>query len=116
MSDPPIHAPRIEEPSNEQKLIISDVLRGFNVQINATAGAGKTTTLLMVARALANRAITSSTRVPSVLILTYNKALQLGIAERIAASTTPLRAQAYTYHACGGRAYQKLIRCDFAFV
>ncbi len=50
--------------SDEQALIVSTVKDGFNVSVNAVAGAGKTTTILFIAKMM---------RPKKVLVITYNR-------------------------------------------
>jgi thymidine kinase len=59
--------------SDEQQIIIDNFKLGFNIQIEAVAGSGKSTTLLLCSKETKD----------NCLILTYSKRLQLDIEEKI---------------------------------
>jgi len=61
--------------SDEQQNIITHVENGKNVQVDACAGSGKSTTILSAAKALPNK---------SFLLITYNKSLRKEIKEKVA--------------------------------
>lgn len=91
-------------PSDEQNEIILNFKAGYNLKIEAVAGAGKTTSLLYLARIVTNDFNCKS------LILTYNKGLQLEIQNRI--DSCGLNCQAYTYHGYASKIYRKSINND----
>jgi len=62
------------EPSNEQKNIIESLVMGKNVVVNAVAGSGKSTTVLLIADAFTDK---------QILQLTYNSQLRIEMKERI---------------------------------
>ena len=64
-------------PSDEQQEVISYFTQGYNLMIEAVAGAGKTTTLLMLA-SIAHQNFKVKT-----LILTYNRNLKDEITQKI---------------------------------
>jgi hypothetical protein len=60
--------------SDEQQNIITHVENGKNVQVDACAGSGKSTTILSAAKALPHK---------SFLLITYNKSLRKEIKEKV---------------------------------
>jgi len=88
--------------SQEQSHIVSEFVKGRHIVTNAVAGAGKTTTL---------QACAASRPDARCLLLTYNKRLQLEVAER----TRGTNVQVSTYHAAAGRAYETVLRNDRLF-
>src|SRR5436853_870665 len=86
-------------PSDEQQEIIINFLKGYNIKIEAVAGAGKTTTLLLLADQ-AKRKFNSTT-----LILTYNRDLKDEIAQRIIQANLQHYCQVYTYHGYASKIY-----------
>jgi hypothetical protein len=60
--------------SDEQQNIITNVENGKNVQVDACAGSGKSTTILSTAKALPDK---------SFLLITYNKSLRKEIQEKV---------------------------------
>lgn len=91
--------------SDEQELVVAEFAKGNNIVVNAVAGAGKTTTLLACANSDPDK---------ECLLLTYNKRLQLEVADR-AAKCANKHVTVSTYHAAAGRAYRTLIRTDRDF-
>lgn len=91
--------------SDEQANVVAEFTKGNNIVVNAVAGAGKTTTLLACANSDPGK---------DCLLLTYNKRLQLEVADR-AAKCANKHVTVSTYHAAAGRAYQTLIRTDRDF-
>ena len=79
-------------PSDEQNEIISIYSSGFNLKVNAVAGAGKTTTLLL----LANEAKIKYQ--VKTLILTYNRELKDEISQRIQEVGLKGWCWVYTFH------------------
>ena len=90
--------------SGEQKHLVREFLDGKHVLARAVAGAGKTTVLLECGKAKPNLRF---------LLLTYNKRLQLEVAERAKASAP--NVQVSTYHSAAGKAYDTLIKTDREF-
>lgn len=88
-------------PSAEQAAVLAAAARGDNVLCRAVAGAGKTTTLLLLAAQAPAR---------SFLLLTYNKRLQLEVARRAGPNV-----EVRTYHSAAGRAYGAVVRNDADF-
>ena len=83
-------------PSEEQLLIINNVLAGNNVKVSAVAGSGKTTAMLMICNALLKS--------KNVLALTYNSRLKDEMRNKI--EQLNLRnAEAHSYHAFFVRYY-----------
>ena len=91
-------------PSDEQNEIIMNFKAGYNLKIEAVAGAGKTTTLLYLAKITAEQFGCKS------LILTYNKSLQLEIQNMI--DSYKLNCVCYTYHGYASKIYRKCINND----
>ena len=81
----------------EQRAVVEAVGCGEDVVVQACAGSGKTTTI---------RAIVSKARAP-VLILTFNKQLQLEMQELVRAPHEVL-----TFHAAAGRFFGETVRDD----
>ncbi len=86
----------LPQPSAEQQLILSSVLDGHNIKVSAVAGSGKTTTMLLICKALADS--------KRVLALTYNARLKDEMRAKI--DKLGLRnAEAHSYHAFFVRYY-----------
>ena len=64
----------MNKPSEEQQLIIDYVKQGFNIQVQAVAGSGKSTTVLSLAKQCYDK---------QILQLTYNSSLRLEIKEKV---------------------------------
>jgi nucleoside-triphosphatase THEP1 len=93
------------KPSEEQMKIIDAVKDGFNVQVDAVAGSGKTTTVLSLAHHLNEKRI---------MQVTYNSELKLEVREKQLKYMSEFDMQLgnlsiYTYHALGYKYY-----CDEA--
>lgn len=88
-------------PGDEQWYVVNMIRCGFNVECIAVAGAGKTTTLRMCAAGTTE----------NVLLLTFNKRLQLDVAR-----TAPPNMKAQTYHGATGTAYGCVARDNEAIV
>jgi hypothetical protein len=83
-------------PSLEQQAIIDACLSGHNIKVSAVAGSGKTTTMLMICKALSDS--------KNVLALTYNARLKDEM--RVKIETLRLtNAEAHSYHAFFVRYY-----------
>lgn len=82
-------------PSDEQSAIIEHIRSGKNVLVDAVAGAGKSSTVLFVAREFPARRI---------LQLTYNASLRLELKEKIAAAGIT-NLDVHTFHSLGVRYY-----------
>ena len=91
-------------PSDEQNEIILNFKAGYNLKIEAVAGAGKTTSILLLARIAAQDFGCKS------LILTYNKGLQLEIQNMI--DSYKINCLCYTYHGYASKIYKKCINND----
>lgn len=86
----------LPQPSAEQQLILSSVLDGHNIKVSAVAGSGKTTTMLLICKTLADS--------KRVLALTYNARLK----DEMRAKIDKLglhNAEAHSYHAFFVRYY-----------
>ncbi len=92
----------LPRPSREQQIIINKYRTGNNLSIQAVAGAGKTTTLLMLARANSAQ---------NILIITYSKRLQIETEARAKEFTN---VTVKTIHAAAGHAYGITIKDDKA--
>lgn len=102
-------------PSAEQTAVLDASVAGRNILCRAVAGAGKTTTLLLLAARSPGR---------RHLLLTYNKRLQLEVCER---AQRAIRARVElghppgcpvdvrTYHSAAGGAYETVVRNDEDF-
>lgn len=88
-------------PSDEQKKVVDTFATGSNIKLEAVAGAGKSTTLLLCAAATVQRCV----------ILTYNKRLQLDIKARIVASQLR-NVEIRTYHSAASYVYERNIHND----
>jgi hypothetical protein len=93
------------KPSEEQMKIIDAVKSGFNVQVDAVAGSGKTTTVLSLAHHINEKRI---------MQVTYNSELKLEVREKQLKYMSEFDMQLenlsiYTYHALGYKYY-----CDEA--
>jgi len=60
--------------SDEQQNIITHIKDGKNVQVDACAGSGKSTTILSAAKAMPEK---------TFLLITYNKSLRKEIKEKV---------------------------------
>lgn len=89
-------------PSEEQRLILAKYKSNHNICIRAVAGAGKTTTLLLLARDNPHQRI---------LILSYNRALQEDTNAKIK-SLQMNNVEASTIHSAAGKFYGKNIYND----
>jgi len=91
-------------PGPEQRLIIDAVAGGRHVMVDAVPGAGKTTTVLCMAREMPGTALT---------VVTYNKAIKLEMRAR--AATVGLRnLDIHTYHSLARKYYDKKCADDGA--
>ncbi len=75
-------------PSDEQSHIVTTLLSGSNVLVNAVAGSGKTTTICWIARACPEA---------NILLLTYNRKLKYETKQRLKAWKIK-SVQTHTYH------------------
>jgi hypothetical protein len=91
----------LPKPSDEQEEILINFKAGYNIKIEAVAGSGKTTTLLLLAKATNKK----------VLILTYNKDLRDEINQKLKKFGIH-HCQVYTYHAYACKIYQTTINTD----
>lgn len=64
----------MNKPSSEQQIIIDYVKQGYNIQVQAVAGSGKSTTVLSIAKQCPDK---------QILQLTYNSSLRLEIKEKV---------------------------------
>ena len=89
--------------SEEQDAIVRAVLRGRDVYTDAIAGAGKTTTVLELARRAALRG-------KRVILLTYNRGICDAVKERIERMGIT-NVKAHTYHSAAGHFYGRDNAC-----
>lgn len=94
------------EPSAEQIEIRRQYQLGNNVKILAHAGSGKSSTFLLIAK---------SDPTKRFLLLTYNKKLQLEMANE-ALRQGIFNIEIRTYHSACGRAYGQLLSDDVKFI
>lgn len=94
------------EPSAEQIEIRRQYQLGNNVKILAHAGSGKSSTFLLIAKSDPTRRF---------LLLTYNKKLQLEMANE-ALRQGIFNIEIRTYHSACGRAYGQLLSDDVKFI
>lgn len=95
-------------PSEEQMNIINTAKEGYNIQVDAVAGSGKTTTVLSLAHFLNEK---------EILQVTYNSELRLEVrtkqAKYIKEHEMKLeKLSIYTYHALGVKYYTDLAKKD----
>lgn len=82
------------KPSEEQTLIINSIKKN-NVVVNSVAGAGKTTTLIFIAKDNPNK---------KILQITYNKQLKLEVREKIKKYNIE-NVEIHTYHSLAVKYY-----------
>lgn len=87
-------------PTLEQSIIIEKVKKGNNLIVEAVAGSGKTTTLLMVANELQDK---------NICLLTYSRALK----DEILTKTIPNNLSVYTFHSFASYIYKTNIYNDY---
>jgi hypothetical protein len=87
-------------PTKEQIDIIEKVKEGKNIKIEAVAGSGKTTTLLMVANELEDK---------NICLLTYSRALK----DEILKKPIPRNLSVYTFHSFASYIYEENIHNDY---
>jgi hypothetical protein len=106
---------RVPLPSEEQKLIIDDVINHRNVVGIACPGSGKTTLAMQIAALLPPER--------KVLLLTYNRALADNTSNRVQKlhrdmkedGKTPVKFGVYTYHGLLSSLSNKVINDDVSF-
>ncbi len=81
--------------SDEQQYIITQVENGKNVQVDACAGSGKSTTILSAAKAMPHK---------TFLLITYNKSLRKEIKEKVAELDLK-NITVHTYHSLAVAVY-----------
>lgn len=96
----------LPSPSEEQQEIINSVVRGYNVKVDAVAGAGKSTTLLLTSMEIM-KVFNNWT-----LILTYNRKLKDELAERVKKTDLDKHLAVYTYHGYASKLYGRTINND----
>jgi len=88
--------------SDEQQNIITHVENGKNVQVDACAGSGKSTTILSAAKALPHK---------SFLLITYNKSLRKEIKEKVVELDLK-NITVHTYHSLAVAVYNEDAHVD----
>ena len=81
--------------SDEQQIIVDNLLLGYNIIVDAVAGSGKTTTILWYS-------LKSSTK---ILVLTYNKRLKLETRSKVSELKLQNRVEVHSYHSMGVKYY-----------
>jgi hypothetical protein len=85
----------MNELSEEQQIILNNVLEGHNVIVDSCAGTGKTTLILSVAKALSTL---------SILQMTYNSMLRFEVKDRVSKSGIK-NMKVHTFHSLAVRYY-----------
>jgi len=93
-------------PSDEQEQVIENVLQGKNIIVDSVAGAGKTSTILLLANAIPNK---------NILILTYNKRLKFETKFKIN-SYGIKNAFVYSYHSFCNNIYSSDCINDYGII
>jgi thymidine kinase len=96
----------LPNPSAEQVEILLAFRQGYNCKIDALAGAGKSTSLLLIA----SEAKTMFGA--RILIITYNKDLKNELSGKIRSLGLDTHCEAYTYHGYASRIYKRSIHND----
>ena len=89
----------IQTASFEQNLIITNLKNNKNVIVDSIAGAGKTTTSLLIAKNLHNK---------KILLLTYNAALKVETREKITKDKLLTNITAHSFHSFAVKHYNPL--------
>ena len=85
----------MQEPSEEQQIIINYVKEGYNILVRAVAGSGKSTTVLSLAKQLTEK---------NILQLAYNSSLRIDIKEKV--SVLQLQnIKVHTFHSLAVKYY-----------
>jgi len=102
-------------PSSEQQAVIDAIKAGYSVQVNAVAGAGKTTTVMNVADQLPDM---------TILMFTYNHDLKEDVAVKIQRLQKTRQVSVWTFHgfaykyystdACKDDGVDRVVRENFA--
>lgn len=92
------------QPSREQCVVLHHYERMRNIHIEAVAGAGKSTTLLLCAQSNPHK---------RVVLVTYSKRLQLELESKFRTSAANLKV--YTYHGLASWSYQCIVNTDTVF-
>tara|TARA_Y100000816_G_scaffold291476_1_gene282952 strand:+ start:10044 stop:12221 length:2178 start_codon:yes stop_codon:yes gene_type:complete len=94
----------MNEPSEEQKYIIENVKKGYNIKVEAVAGSGKSTTILSIAKEMEDK---------EILQLTYNSSLRKEILEKVQKLDLK-NIQIHTFHSLAVRYYSNDAHTDTA--
>ena len=94
----------MNEPSEEQKYIIENVKKGYNIKVEAVAGSGKSTTILSIAKEMEDK---------EILQLTYNSSLRKEIVEKVQKLDLK-NIQIHTFHSLAVRYYSNDAHTDTA--
>lgn len=94
----------MNEPSEEQKYIIENVKKGYNIKVEAVAGSGKSTTILSIAKEMYDK---------EILQLTYNSSLRKEIVEKVQKLELK-NIQIHTFHSLAVRYYSNDAHTDTA--
>jgi len=92
------------QPSHEQSIIIDHIKEGKHVVVDAVAGSGKSTTVLMTAKQCPET---------HILQLTYNAMLRKEVQEKIDRETEPLKnVEVHTFHSLAVQMYDRMAYND----
>jgi hypothetical protein len=92
----------MNEPSEEQQIIINNIIHGNNVIVEAVAGSGKSTTILSAAKQLCER---------QIIQVTYNSMLRCEIREKISELELS-NIQVHTFHSLAVKYYLPTAHTD----
>jgi hypothetical protein len=103
MEIPTANIPEKQHPiSQEQQIVLDQVKLGYNVIVDACAGAGKSTTILSVAQAIPHK---------QFLQITYNSMLRKEFKEKIKSMGIP-NIEVHTYHSLAVKYFLKSAQTD----
>lgn len=92
----------MNNPSEEQRIIINNIEKGVNVHVQAVAGSGKSTSVFSISKALPDK---------NILLLTYNSSLRLETKER-AQILNLTNMEVHTFHSLGVNYYTENAHTD----
>ncbi len=95
------------QPSKEQTAVVHALIEGRHATVNAVAGSGKTTTVVMLGAYLKHEG-----RRRRVLLLTYNRALKVETRARVKGLGLCDEIEAHSFHAAGVRYFSDSCRVD----
>lgn len=98
----PYQLPNISE---EQKVIVNNVVQNYSCVVDAVAGSGKTTTMLYIAKEAKK----------SILLLTYNSKLKLETREKVM-KLQLTNIEVHSYHSFGYKYYSTACINDYGII